>query len=101
MFDTLRVAFEPLRLAGAVQELHELAAEDQRQCGLVKQVVALEGDPALAVVGYNAAGHQAVQVKMALSVWSQVCRTAKNPSGRRAHFGQSAARFGRRRQTGR
>jgi hypothetical protein len=25
----LRVAFEPLRLAGAVYKLHELAAEDQ------------------------------------------------------------------------
>jgi len=43
----LAVACELLHLAGAVQELHELAAEDPRQCGLVKQVVALGGDPAL------------------------------------------------------
>jgi len=46
--------------------LHELAAEHQRERPLVKQVVALEADPALTAIGHNPCGHQAVQVEVGL-----------------------------------
>jgi hypothetical protein len=54
--------------AGAVHEMHELSAKDQRQDALVKKIVAVECDPPVAVFCHNVPGHQAVQVKMGLKL---------------------------------